>query len=261
MTSSESLTFRWMGVNGIELVFRERILLIDPFFTRPGLIHILLNRAVKSDAALVRRYISKADWVFVTHSHYDHLMDVPNVLKQTGARGYGSANTCQILALNDIADRQIIPIHVGDHLEPGPFKVEVMPCWHTPTPLGDRIKGPLRDGLSPPLRLNDYKMDEDFSFLLDINGQHYLIGNQPVQDVEVLFLSPYLPNTRLVSLLQTTNPRKIVATHWEDFTRPVSARLHPLPFKVKLKEFQNVVRQISPQTEVLIPELMKKYII
>ncbi len=261
MPDSGSLTFRWMGVNGIELTFRDRILLIDPFFTRPCLINILLNRAVKSDTALVLQNITKADWVFITHSHYDHLMDVPNVLKQTGACGYGSANTCQILALHDIPDRQIVPIRIGDHLEPGPFKIEVMPCWHTPTPLVEKINGPLRDGLRPPLRLNDYKMDENFSFLLDINGRRYLIGNQPVQDVEVLFLSPYLPNERLVPLLQSAAPRKVIVTHWEDFTRPISDMLHPLPFKVNLKEFQNTVQQISPQTEVLIPELMKKYVI
>ncbi|MHB8278441.1 MAG: hypothetical protein ACYDIA_12415 [Candidatus Humimicrobiaceae bacterium] len=40
----------------------------------------------------------------VTHSHIDHLMDVPAIINNTGCKVYGSNNTCKLLSYCEIHD-------------------------------------------------------------------------------------------------------------------------------------------------------------
>ncbi len=52
----------------------------------------------------------RCDFVLVTHAHWDHLMDVPDVVLNTGATALGSANTCQLLALLGVAPEPILAL-------------------------------------------------------------------------------------------------------------------------------------------------------
>src|SRR5512143_2910846 len=97
-----SITYRWLGVAGLEFTCDAYTLLIDPFFTRPGKAAVLAGRRVLADARLVARHVPRADAVLITHPHYDHLLDVPEVLRQTNAPAFGSPNTQSLLALNGI---------------------------------------------------------------------------------------------------------------------------------------------------------------
>src|SRR5512146_3140073 len=109
-----SITYRWLGVAGLEFVSDGYTLLIDPFFTRPGKAAVLVGRRVAANAALVAMHAPHADAVLVTHPHYDHLLDVPEILNRTTARAFGSPNTCALLAYHGIQPQQINAIQVGD---------------------------------------------------------------------------------------------------------------------------------------------------
>jgi L-ascorbate metabolism protein UlaG (beta-lactamase superfamily) len=78
-----SLAFRWLGTAGIELRAADQVLALDPFFTRPSLRQML--RPITPDPAVVASHLLRCNFVLVTHPHYDHLLDVPAVLEQTGA--------------------------------------------------------------------------------------------------------------------------------------------------------------------------------
>ena len=89
--------FRWLATAGIELRVHGRIVLIDPFFSRFPLWKMWFGR-VCVDHDLVAVKIQSCDSVLVTHAHWDHIMDVPDVVHNTGALAYGSPNCCQLLA-------------------------------------------------------------------------------------------------------------------------------------------------------------------
>ena len=67
---------RWLGVAGIELRVIEQILVIDPFVTRPPFRRMWLGR-IRSDLVLAATTVPHGDFVLVSHTHWDHVMDVP----------------------------------------------------------------------------------------------------------------------------------------------------------------------------------------
>ncbi len=270
-----ALTYRWLGVAGLEFTFGNYTLIIDPFFTRPNKAAVVANWRVHPKTQLVAQHISRADAVLVTHPHYDHLMDVPEVLRRTGAPVYGSPNTCMLLALHGIPAGQVHTIQVGDQFELGPFTIEVFANRHTTIPFSRWFNGPLPAAMQNgrarlPLRLNDYRMDACYGFRIQVGSRVLQVGkhNAPA---DMLFVSPYGAPNAQQALLSAVRPRCIVPIHWDDFTRPLSLPLLPMlltpaqglrPFlppvrRLDLQQYTRTVQAILPETQVRVPEIFK----
>jgi L-ascorbate metabolism protein UlaG (beta-lactamase superfamily) len=267
------VTLRWLGVAGLEFSLGGYTLLVDPFFTRPSPWQVISPRGVAPDAALVARHIRRADSVLVTHAHYDHLLDVPEVLRQTGARAYGSRNTCDLLARHGFPAQEYSCISAGDRFELGPFLVEVFPARHTRTPLDHWINGPLPARITRrklPLRLVDYRMDDCFSFRIHAAGKTFLAGNHPAP-ADVLLIAPFHSPAALHEILSAVAPAIVVPIHWENFTRSLSKSQRPMLVtrhqgwagwppvrRLDLEIFARRIEQIRPGVQVLIPEMFKE---
>lgn len=265
------LTVRWLGVAGIAFALDGFTLLIDPMFTRPSPWQVISPRGVAPDAALVGQHIRQADAVLVTHAHYDHLLDVSEVLRQTGARAFGSRNTGLLLAAHRLPAERFTRIGVGEQFDLGPFAVEVFPAGHTHTPLDRWINGPLPEDLPGkarlPLRLVEYRMDENFSFRIQADGLTFLVGNHPAA-ADVLLIAPFHAPEKLVEIIRGVAPRVVVPVHWDNFLRPLSRPQRamlvtrrqgwkgwPPLRRMDLALFARQVEQISPGVRVVIPEI------
>ncbi|MHB0870884.1 MAG: MBL fold metallo-hydrolase, partial [Chloroflexota bacterium] len=101
-----SIRLRWLGTAGIELSTDQEVLAVDPFFTRPPFRRIWFGR-VFPDRRLVAAKLPRCNYVLVTHSHWDHLMDVPEVVLNTGATALGSPNSCRLLTLLGVPEDRI----------------------------------------------------------------------------------------------------------------------------------------------------------
>jgi L-ascorbate metabolism protein UlaG (beta-lactamase superfamily) len=282
------IQFRWLGVGGVELRVDDQILAIDPYFTRIPLWRMVFGR-VRPDHALIADQIPRCDFVLVTHAHVDHLMDVPDVARNTGAVALGSPNTCRLLEASGVPAQQIREIAAGDRLTLGRFRVEVLPADH-PTIAGwcpfqytekrsGSFSGLLPPDPRPPLRARDYAMDRCFGFLVEIEGQRLLHCPGQAVSAEVLTVKPVWARSRYESLLQGARPRVVIPVHWDAFTRPLSEPIRPMlaPFNIKgsegalsgqltsplrrinLAQFEQMVTQIAPETHVLIPEVSRTY--
>jgi L-ascorbate metabolism protein UlaG (beta-lactamase superfamily) len=268
--SRRTITFRWLGVAGIELQMDDSILLIDPYVTRIPFRKLWLGR-VQPNGALVREKIPRADFVLVTHAHFDHLLDVPEVVRHTGATAYGSSNACRLLAACGVQENRIAEIQAGDRLPLGPFAVQVLTAEHVP--VAGFGPAPLPKPSSPPVRARDYRMDVCFAFLLSSGRLRVLTdpGEHPgvVPPADLLFLYPYQDRTYLEALLSQARPRMVLPLHWDDPFRPVSRPPRPyfqpprlaLPplRRINLAEFARQVQEIAPQAVVLIPERFRPY--
>ena len=259
--------FRWLGVAGIELRANDQILVIDPFFTRPPIWRMWFGR-VHPNRSLIAKKIQRCHFVLVTHAHWDHVMDVPEVVRHTGATAFGSPNACQLLVALGVPEEQIHKIEGGDKLLLGEFEVEVLPAEHRKTPIDRFINGPLPANLLPPLRLRDYRMDHCFSFLVHISEYRLLCGEQPVP-ADVLFAVPLNTLPYYESLLRHVQPQAIIPIHWDDPFRPLSKPVRPM-FKLPAwaipplqrmdpSEFKQEIEEIAPETTVLIPEMFRTY--
>jgi len=262
--------FRWFGVAGFELRVGGQVLLVDPFFTRPPLWNLFAGRP-RPNSALVAAHVDRADVVLITHAHWDHLMDAPEVVRQTGAAVFGSPNTGGLLRASGVPEEKFIEIRAGDRLALGAIHLEVFAAQHIPLPMIS--SGPLPGGIRPPFRLRDYRMDTCFSFLLTIGDLRILdwsgestAGAPPA---DVLLAGAYLDSRVIGDLLGRVRPRVVIPLHWDDFFRPLSAPLRPFfrrpgaafpPLqRVDLAGFERTVQMAEPGCAVLLPELFQPY--
>jgi L-ascorbate metabolism protein UlaG (beta-lactamase superfamily) len=254
-----SLSFRWLGVAGVELNAAGHRLAIDPFFTRPSLAGLL--KPVIPNAQLVAEKLPDCEFVLVTHSHWDHLMDVPELLRQRGAVAYGSANTCQLLRILGISASQIKEIHVGENLSLGAFDVQVIQGQHSPIPCGRWFNGALRPGLQPPLRLQDYRMDVCLGFCVQTCNLRVLVCAAQPQPAEVLFTVAQEQRDYYLRLFEGVQPHTIVPIHWDNFIRPLSkpVRRFTRPGRMQLRHLTRLAQQTLPRVNVIIPEIFREY--
>jgi L-ascorbate metabolism protein UlaG (beta-lactamase superfamily) len=275
------IEFRWLGVAGVALEWNGSILLVDPFLTRPPAYKLLVGWA-RPDGELLHRHLPWADHILVSHAHYDHLLDVPEIARYSGARVYGSGNTCRIAAVCGVPPGQVQQVQAGDVLrlpncsdaaQGGEMVVEVLAGEHAPVPIYG--PGKLPEKLSYPMRLNDFVMDEDFGFLIQAGETRLLFWHNwrpgPAPRAEVLVIGADILPTDLPELLDQVQPRLLIPTHWDNFLRPLSKPLKPFfrppsfqrprldrydPWKLK-----RMVERVRPGVAVWVPGLFERFTI
>jgi len=266
--ATQPVSLTYLGVAGWHVMCGARSLLIDPYFTREPLWKVIAGRA-RTDTSLVQRYTPPADVLLVSHAHYDHIQDVPEVALLTGAAIYASPQSCQLLHRLGVPETQVSPIQPGSYLDLGSIIVEVYKTPHRHILGSIPLQGALRTNAKPPLRIRDYRMDCQYSFRLTCNGLRILVASgideEPAVEADVLLVGPDIRSEQLTGLLQATQPRLVLPNHWDDLFRPLSAPLRTIRYpaiplwRVSLDKFSTLVRDLHPQTQVLIPERMTPY--
>jgi L-ascorbate metabolism protein UlaG (beta-lactamase superfamily) len=270
------LSFRWLGVAGIELRADGRALVVDPYFTRIRFWQLWLGR-IQSDAELVQRNLPQCDDILVTHSHYDHLMDAPAAVAGTGASVFGSPNTCALMRVCGVPESLIHLVKPGDALDRGVFHVAALE-ERAHAHLGGYAAGAIPTGLSLPLRAGDFRMDYGLSYLISVGGLQLLtetcLRASDACPVDVLFTGPYLGRAageaaHYREILERYRPRLVVPIHcddmWQPLTRPSVGQLEPTgkvfpPLaRYDRQRFKRLVEGIRPETHVFLPERLKYY--
>jgi L-ascorbate metabolism protein UlaG (beta-lactamase superfamily) len=264
------IRFRWLGAAGIELVFPDLVIVIDPYFSRIPTWKLWLGR-VTPDRALIADKLRRCDLLLVTHAHFDHIMDVPQIVHNTGAMAAGSANSCSLLEALGVSQSCIHEINPGDQISIDEVVIDVRKARHRRIP--GFSSGSLHEDIKPPLRASRYRMDHCYSFLISVNGTRLLTdpGDRPDDAVaaDVLFVHPGKGDGYYRSLLQLVRPRITIPIHWDDFFQPLSEPLRPywkspaLTFpplqRIDLKEFEMTHRTLCPGARVLEPEILRSY--
>jgi L-ascorbate metabolism protein UlaG (beta-lactamase superfamily) len=247
------VTVTWFGVTATLLRVGDHAVFVDPFFSRPpGLLNLALNRPIAPDAALIARELARAgiqrlDAVLVSHSHYDHAMDAGVVARLTGATLLGSASTLNVGRGAGLPEAQLREAPSGEALEYGPFTLTFVASRHAGatggTPTGD-IDAPLQ----PPARYLDYKLGGAYSILvqhargsvLHHGSAGYVPGALDGYRADVALLGVALVgdlDEYLRHTVDAVGAKRVLPTHWDDFTRPLDAPLRPFPLMVRLDRF------------------------
>lgn len=238
----------YLGVNGYLFETGGHALLVDPYFTRAPLGKIALNLPIKSDRELVARALAplprRIDAVLVTHGHFDHLLDVPEVIRQTGARLVASDAAVSLVKAHGLslpdARRVSACAPARSEWRSGPWKVRALPAAH------DRILGvtpyPSQTAAPQPLphRPKEWIMGEPLAFLIEAAGRRIYIdaGGLPdaappdIAPVDLAIVGVALPDSRrrlpqLAGALlpprgPAGRPRYFLPSHQDDFFRPLA---------------------------------------
>lgn len=226
---ARSVRVTYLGTNGYLLESRAGALLIDPYFSRVPLARAALNLRVKSEPALVRWGLGRAraprhvNALLVTHGHFDHLLDTPEVLRLTGARLLASRTSVALAGSGR-------PVEWGESIRAGAARITVLPAAHDRV-LG-RIPFPGEHICGKPANAGDWVCGKPLAFLIEMGGQRIYLdsGGTPegplpqVGKVDLAIAGVALPDSRrrLPRLLAALQPRYFLPSHQDDFFRPLA---------------------------------------
>ena len=87
-------------------------ILFDCHFTRPSLLKYIAGSEPTdtklADELLKKHHIDRLKAIFVSHSHHDHVMDVPYVANKTGAAVYGTSSAMNVCRGGDVDEKKLI---------------------------------------------------------------------------------------------------------------------------------------------------------
>ncbi len=273
------IKLKYLGTAGWEITDGELTVLVDPYISRfklgtgPGISPDDKRATVErsgiaiSDTVSIDSIIKRADFILVHHSHFDHLADVPYIAKRTAAKVIGTETTCNILRAYGIPDEQLYPVKGGEDYQFKNFAVKVIPSIHSALNdkhyIDNRVYSKIPEA---PLKVSEFIEGGSLMFLARFTDHNVLtMGSMNFVERELLGIKPdillagvnrsqlglYKYNERLLAI--TNYPKVIIPTHWDNFRLPYGFSQES-GVKTKLIPFQEDIKKLSPQTEVIIPK-------
>jgi L-ascorbate metabolism protein UlaG (beta-lactamase superfamily) len=267
---TSALKVSFLGVATVLLDDGETAIMTDGFFSRPGKLQTFVGK-VQPDLQAITRGLERAGVrklaaVIPVHSHYDHVMDAPEVARRTGALLVGSESTANVGRGWGLAPAQIVVARMNEPMRFGRFTVTLLPSRHAPTGFtGGMIDKPL----VPPVRAVEYKEGQSYAILVQHEGKSLLINGSAG------FVPGALANVRadVVMLgigtlgmrdaayrdeywrqvVAAVKARRVIPIHWDDFWISSEGPMQPMPVPLdKFDESMAFLRERGTRENVEI---------
>jgi L-ascorbate metabolism protein UlaG (beta-lactamase superfamily) len=113
---------RWLGNANFEFAHKGKVYLFDAYFDRPPRSHDLGFKAAD---------VKKADAIFVSHAHFDHISDIGPVARQTGAPVIGAPLSIEVARKLGVPEAQLVVAKGGETMHFGDATVEIALAQHS----------------------------------------------------------------------------------------------------------------------------------
>lgn len=250
------------------LLFDDGInqILFDGHFTRPSFFDIGFKK-ISTNKKLVDEMIQlhkiyRLKAIFVSHSHHDHVMDVPYIASRCGCDIYGSSSSLNVARGLSIDEAKLHEFECFKKINIGDFNITVIPSKHSKAhwynnDLGQTIDSPLIQ----PAKKKMYKEGGSFDFIIEHQQKTYLIrpsysyieGQLDGIKADVLFLgvagiakaSEEEKKMFFKETIEKVSPKLVIPVHWDNFFSSLEGPTIMMP-------------RLFDNTEVTLYEL-KKY--
>ena len=262
------LSIRWFGTAAYRLEYSGKVLWIDPWFSRQGLLALRMG-VIEPVREEIDKYLDRADAIAIGHSHYDHAADLPYIAPKTGAVVYGSDSTANILRACGTDEAQIRIVTGGDTVEEGPFKIRFVASAHGS--LMGRIPGDFDIGpdIQLPLKAMEYGHGEVFGLLVEVEGYRiYHKGSAAIveeserevrADLLLLGISLKTDTKRFVyRMVEMIDPEILMPMHYDYFFRPLSKGLRMVP-RTRFGQVVDEARDAKPEIRIVTLPLLGEY--
>jgi L-ascorbate metabolism protein UlaG (beta-lactamase superfamily) len=281
---SNQVVLKYLGTAGWEITDGTTVILIDPYLSRingpappgGGSGHSKAgdtrraygwNDVASPDVAAIDSHIQRADFILVTHTHYDHVLDVPHIARKTGAAVIGTESTENVMRAYDVPEEQLLTARGGEDYQFSSFSLKVIPSIHSPLDHKHYFSSASAPaGMKAPLTLEQIHPEGGtLAYLIRFHSHQILaFGGMNFIEREMVGLEPdvaligagasreeiYDYSGRLMRDLHY--PAIVLPTHWDNFLAPFEASQEPA-----LEALQSFVQEIaaaSPKTRVIVPK-------
>jgi L-ascorbate metabolism protein UlaG (beta-lactamase superfamily) len=233
---TDSIRVTYLGVNGFQFETDGHTLLVDPYFTRVGLWAGALNERIDSNLNRVseglRHVRPRVDAILVTHSHFDHLLDVPDIMRNTHAQLLAGPTPIRLVESVGISPTKCEVVKPGNVRRIGPFTVRILSAQHDrlfgKVPFPGKLTSP-----SKPIKASDWVVGEPLGFVIEAAGKRIYIdsggvpGEPPdarIRHVDLAILGVALPDSRdrFAETVRQLKPRYILPSHQDDMFAPMN---------------------------------------
>ena len=281
---SGRVALEYMGAAGWRITDGTTVILIDPYLSRilgppPPLAPPYTrlpedtrpvygwNDVAAPDVAGIEAHVPQADFVLVTHTHYDHVLDVPQIALKTHSTIIGTESTENVMRAYEVPEKQLITVRGGEDYDFGVFSVKVIPSLHSPLDHKHYFSSGIAPaGLKAPLTLQQMHPEGGtLAYLIRFHGHQILVfGGMNYIEREIEGLEPdvvlvgaassrkeiYDYSGRLMRDLHF--PPLVLPTHWDNFFAPYSASQQASVDA--LQSFIQEIRAASPKTKIVVPK-------
>ncbi|MBI4517534.1 MAG: MBL fold metallo-hydrolase [Deltaproteobacteria bacterium] len=243
--TSGSVQVTWLGTAGFAVHHDNHVLLLDPYLTRPSLWRCVAA-PLASDAALVQRLIPRADAIILSHTHFDHALDTPEIARHTGARVFGSRSAVHLCRNHGIPEASLQCVERSSTAAPaeaevGPFRLRFWPSAHSALLFGRvPFPGDITDCGDVSLRTEAYRCGAVFGTEIEVGGRRlFHVGSAELVeqgwrvrnvDLALACVAGWTSTDRYPERLASAlSPAAILFHHWDNFLRGLDHDVRALP--------------------------------
>lgn len=236
----QGLELEWLGVAGYRLSYEGQTIYIDPYLTRVPLSSVFRRTPALADPGLHERFLRPSGrvlGVLVGHTHFDHAIDVPAIARRHECAAYGSSSLLNLMRLHGLGERAV-EVEPNRRYELGPFTVTFVPSVHSKLLLGLAVPfdGELTCEHLEALSPSAYKCGQVWGVHVEVAGMTFYhqgsanlieeaLQHRPVDVFLAGIAGRSFTRDYWARILPRLEPQTIVASHFDDFFRPIDASM------------------------------------
>ncbi|MEO8874272.1 MAG: MBL fold metallo-hydrolase, partial [Polyangiaceae bacterium] len=210
-----------------------------------------------------------ADLILVTHSHYDHALDVGTLAKRTHAAVAGTESTLNLVRAEGVAESELLRAAPHAAIDRGPFDVQVFRSLHS---LTGQAYSEIPRAVHLPMNADGYGEGGTLQYLVTAEGRSvFFVGSANFVEAEINGLHPNvaviatglrekIPDYTCRLLHALGNPPLVIASHFDAFWKSLDDDTTLAPeTRADLAKFTEEAHACSPLTRVVVPEHFQRF--